>query len=189
MTGGAKRTALWFGSGGIALALLIGGCSDSTEGRPVGAGPTGTEPDFPTSRPDRTTTTPTQSPITPAPAPPPVTVPPGGENLAPQNGYVFIETKSGQTRCQISDRAVGCEAEFENSPEVDGFPANGVNVTAAGEVTWLTGNLGDIPTVQLDYRTYTALGWTIVATEDGTRFTNDGTGHGMFVRVEGVETY
>lgn len=155
----------------------------------MGTGPSGTEPDFPTPRPDRTTTTPTQSPITPAPAPPRPTVAPGGENLTPQNGYVYIETKSGLTRCQISELSVGCESEFENSPEIDGFPANGVSVTAQGETTWLTGNLGDIPTVALDYRTYTALGWTIEAGEDGTRFTNDETGHGMFVRIEGVETY
>ncbi|MGU3502629.1 hypothetical protein [Mycobacterium sp. C31M] len=187
MTGGAKRTAACIGTGGVALALLLGACSERTDGNPVGTGPTGTEPDFPTSRPDRTTIT--REPITPAPAPPPTTVPPGGENLAPRNGYVYVETKSGQTRCQLSEKAVGCEAEFRNSPEVDGFPANGVNVTAGGEVTWLTGNLGDIPTVTLDYRTYTAVGWTIVAGEDGTRFTNDGTGHGMFVRIEGVETY
>jgi hypothetical protein len=29
-------------------------------------------------------------------------------------------------------------------------------------------------------------GWTIVPTEDGTRFTSDGTGHGMFVSIENV---
>ena len=62
-------------------------------------------------------------------------------------------------------------------------------LNADGTVTWVSGNLGDIPTVPLEYRTYTALGWTIEASEAGTRFTNDGTGHGMFVRIEGVETY
>ena len=53
----------------------------------------------------------------------------------------------------------------------------------------MVGNLGAIPAVTLDYRTYSALGWTIEATRDGTRFTNDRTGHGMFVAVEGVETF
>ena len=33
------------------------------------------------------------------------------------------------------------------------------------------------------------MGWTIEASEDGTRFTNDGTGHGMFISVEGVEAF
>ena len=71
----------------------------------------------------------------------------------------------------------------------DGVQANGVNVTADGTVEWLVGNLGDIPAVTLDYRTYRALGWTIVASSDGTRFTNGDTGHGMFVSIEKVETY
>ena len=53
----------------------------------------------------------------------------------------------------------------------------------------MLGNLGDIPVEPIDYRTYSAEGWTIVAQEDGTRFTNDGTGHGMFVNVSGVEAF
>jgi hypothetical protein len=102
---------------------------------------------------------------------------------------VFIETKSGQTRCQISRKAVGCEAEFANPPVKDGVPANGVNVTSDGKVRWLVGNLGDIPTVTLDYRTYAAVGWTIAAGESGTRFTYDRTGHGMFVSIEHVDAF
>lgn len=184
VAGRAVRAATCIGAGALALTVVLAGCSDSTDGNPVGAAPSGTEPDFPTSRPTRTTT------ATPVPPPPSATPrSPGAEALAPQNGYVYIETKSGLTRCQISADAVGCEAEFENSPTIDGFPANGVNVAANGAVTWVSGNLGDIPTVPLDYRTYTALGWTIEAAEDGTRFTNDGSGHGMFVRIEGVQTY
>ena len=102
---------------------------------------------------------------------------------------MFIETKSGQTRCQISRKAVGCEAQFANPPVADGVPANGVNVTPDGKIRWLVGNLGDIPTVPLDYRTYAAVGWTIAAAESGTRFTNDRTGHGMFVSIERVEAF
>ncbi|MCF6390811.1 hypothetical protein L2K20_27920 [Mycobacterium sp. MBM] len=179
------RAAACIGAGVLALGVALTGCSDSTDGNPVGSAPSGTEPDFPTPRPSRSTST------TPPATPPPSATPrpPAAEALTPQNGYVFIETKSGLTRCQISTEAVGCEAEFENPPTIDGFPANGVNVEADGAVTWVSGNLGDIPTVPLDYRTYTALGWTIEASEAGTRFTNDGTGHGMFVRIEGVETY
>jgi len=102
---------------------------------------------------------------------------------------VFIETKSGKTRCQIDESAVGCEAQFTNAPTKDGVRANGVNVTADGSVEWIVGNLGDIPVVTIDYRTYRALGWTIVASSQGTRFTNDRTGHGMFVSIDNVETY
>ncbi len=104
-------------------------------------------------------------------------------------GYVFIETKSGQTRCQIGTGSVGCEAEFTNSPIKDGEHANGVSVSADGTVEWILGNLGDIPTVTIDYRTYDAEGWTIAASENGTRFTNSRTGHGMFVSIEHVETF
>ena len=84
---------------------------------------------------------------------------------------------------------MGCEAPFTNTPIKDGVRANGVNITSAGAVEWIVGNLGDIPVVTIDYRTYSAVGWTIAATSDGTRFTNDRTGHGMFVRIDKVETY
>jgi hypothetical protein len=118
------------------------------------------------------------------------TAPPGAIPLPPdQNGYVFIETKSGRTRCQIAADSVGCEAQFTNSPIQEGEHANGVNVTAGGAVQWVLGNLGDIPAVTIDHRTYAAEGWIITATESGTRFTNNRTGHGMFVSVENVETF
>jgi hypothetical protein len=38
-------------------------------------------------------------------------------------------------------------------------------------------------------QTYDILGWTILPSSDGTRFTNDGTGHGMFVSVENVAPF
>ena len=49
---------------------------------------------------------------------------------------------------------------------MNGMHANGVRLTPNGEVSWLVGNLGDIPVVTLDYRTYRAVGWTIDARED-----------------------
>jgi hypothetical protein len=166
-------------------AALLSGCHSMTHGNPVaspGAGPT--EPSFPKAKPSN-----------PAPAPsrpaPPSANPPAGAIPLPidQNGYVFIETKSGQTRCQIASESVGCEARFTNSPMQDGERANGINITATGAVQWVLGNLGDIPTVTIDYRTYNAAGWTIAASEAGTRFTNEQTGHGMFVSIEKVDTF
>lgn len=167
----------------IAITVLVAGCTRSTDGAPVATAPSGEEPTFPTPRPTRTTP-PSAPPRTETTAPPP-----RGEVLRPQNGYVFIETRSGQTRCQLSTDAVGCEAPFRNPPDIDGVPATGVNISADGALRWVVGNLGAIPTVTLDYRTYSAVGWTIDATDAGTRFTNDRTGHGMFVAVEGVETF
>ncbi|OSC38130.1 hypothetical protein [Mycobacterium decipiens] len=172
----------------LAATALVAGCTTTIAGRPVaspGSGPT--EPTFPTPRPSTSprTTAPTQPT---APASP--TAPAGAVPLPPdQNGYVFIETKSGMTRCQINQDSVGCEAPFTNSPMQDGEHSNGVRITAAGSVQWVLGNLGAIPTVTIDYRTYAAQGWTIDATVDGTRFTNDQTGHGMFVSIDKVNTF
>jgi hypothetical protein len=109
--------------------------------------------------------------------------------LAPENGYVFIQTRSGKTRCQLSTAEVGCESQFVDAPSVDGLPANGVRLSADGQVEWVLGNLGDIPAVTLDYRTYSAVGWTIQAGSEGTRITNDRTHRGMFVSVEKVQTF
>jgi hypothetical protein len=147
-----------------------------------GAGPT--EPSFPKANPSIPSPTPSR------PASPSANPPAGAIPLQPDgSGHVFIETKSGQTRCQIDSDSVGCEAQFTNSPMQDGERANGVNITASGDVQWVLGNLGDIPTVPIDYQTYDAEGWTIAASESGTRFTNAHTGHGMFVSIENVETF
>jgi hypothetical protein len=151
------------------------------------AGPT--EPTFPTSRPS--TSRPTAAPpTTRAPTSAPPAAPPAAIALPPdESGYVFIATKSGQTRCQLNKHEVGCEAPFTNSPMQDGVRANGVNVTADGSMRFIVGNLGDIPAQTIDYRTYNAVGWTIDATSDGTRFTNQATKHGMFVSIGKVEAF
>jgi hypothetical protein len=190
------QKARWGLAGGSLLlspllvsAMPVSGCSSSIEGRPVaspGAGPT--EPTFPTPRPSTATPAPTTSGPPSTPASP--TAPAGAIPLPPdQDGYVFIETKSGLTRCQINKETVGCEAPFTNSPLQDGEHANGVSISSGGSVQWVLGNLGAIPTVVIDYKTYEAQGWTINATEQGTRFTNDHTGHGMFVSIDKVNTY
>ena len=174
----------------VVFAALASGCTTTTAGRPVATPGPATEPSFPTPRPTRipppsTTVSPPTRSTAPAPS-----QPPGGQTLPPNSqGYVYIETKSGKTRCQISADQVGCESEFTNSPIQDGVHANGVKLTADGTVRWIVGNLGDIPAVTIDYKTYSAQGWTIDATSDGTRFTNDHTGHGMFVSIEQVQAF
>ncbi len=178
----------------VAATALTAACESTINGRATcpGCGHEA-EPSFPTTRP-RVSPPATSTPAPPTaagPSAPTTSAPPRGAiALAPDSsGYVFIETKSGKTRCQISKREVGCEAEFTNSPIEDGEPADGVNVTADGQLHWLVGNLGDIPVVTLDYQTYRAQGWTIDASSSGTRFTNDGTGHGMFVSIEAVNGF
>lgn len=168
-------TAAWLMAAGAAAA-----CGSTVDGVATcpGCG-IDSEPEFPTTRPT--------SPSTTAPSTTPATEP---GTLAPNSaGYVYIETRSGLTRCQISADTVGCESDFTDSPEVDGVPANGVEVSASGSNRWVLGNLGAMPTVSIDYDTYHAVGWTIEASSDGTRFTNDDTGHGMFVSTGQVDFF
>lgn len=169
----------------VALAWLLAagvgaaGCSTTVDGAATcpGCG-TATEPDFPTSRPTTGVPSTTAAP------------PSGAETLTPNaSGYVYIETRSGITRCQISADTVGCESDFSDSPTINGERATGVEVSASGSNRWVVGNLGAMPTVTIGYATYQAVGWTIDADSSGTRFTNDTTGHGMFVSTEAVEFY
>ena len=171
----AGLAAVWL----VAAGAAASGCTSTVDGVAScpGCGP-GTEPDFPTPR---------TSPEMPTPVPLPTD---GSGELQPsETGYVYIETKSGKTRCQISAEKVACESEFTDTPSVEGQPANGVEVSADGDNRWTLGNLGAIPTTAIDYATYHALGWTIGADESGTRFTNDETGHGMFVNTEGASFF
>jgi hypothetical protein len=162
----------------LVAGALVAGCHTATPGKPSPSSEAPTTP--PTSRPSTTTPSKPSAPISP----------PAAQVLPPDDsGYVFIETKSGQTRCQIDEKSVGCEAPFTNTPLKDGVRANGVNLSADGSVEWIVGNIGDIPAVPIDYRIYSAVGWTIDATEAGTRFTNQRTGHGMFVSIEKVDTF
>lgn len=59
-------------------------------------------------------------------------------------------------------------------------------VTASGQFSWRTANLGLAPPGQPDIvvavgHTYHFQGWTIVPTSNGTTFTDDATGHGMTI--------
>jgi len=66
-------------------------------------------------------------------------------------------------------------------------------VNAAGAFHWAQGNIpGAHPEndLILNYgQTDHIEGWTILPNSDGTHFTNDGTGHGMFVRIENVYSF
>ncbi|MGV0740046.1 hypothetical protein ABQF35_27205 [Mycobacterium syngnathidarum] len=172
----------------LTVGVLLSGCQSSIDGTPATSPQSPTEPSFPTARPTRSS--PAPSPSTTASAPPSTShAPAGATPLEPENGYVFIETKSGKTRCQLSKQDVGCESDFTDAPVIDGEQANGVRLTPDGQIKWVVGNLGDIPVVTLDYRKYSAVGWTIDANEDGTRISNDASGHGMLIAVEGVKTF
>jgi len=67
---------------------------------------------------------------------------------------------------------------------LDGAPHRRVRVSAIGAIECTHGHMGLTPKTALDYQTYRALGWTILATGPGTRFTIDSTGQGMSVTIE-----
>jgi hypothetical protein len=73
---------------------------------------------------------------------------------------------------------------------------NALGLHRQGLSTGEDGNIGGVgpdwaqTDTTLNYgQTYHILGWTILPGGDGTRFTNDGTGHGMFVSVENVAPF
>ncbi len=112
-----------------------------------------------------------------------------------------VRTQSGNTRCLVWPGSVVCQylPGFAQAP-VDTVGGSGIHwdiavVTSAGAFKWDNANIPGTPEVMandvvLNYgQTYHLNGWTILPTEDGTRFTNDGTGHGMFVSIANVSSF
>lgn len=101
-----------------------------------------------------------------------------------------VKTQTPPMLCEIgsddADPGVGpnvvCQGTFVQAPADD----DQAFVTASGVFTYRSANIGiggphppfDI---LLPDQTYYIQGWTVTAGDDGIRFTNDGTGHGMFV--------
>lgn len=127
----------------------------------------------------------------------------------------YVRTESGKVRCDVQADKVGCQylpgfpqAPVDPPPPCppppgtylrcggEGFHWDIANVTAGGAFSWMNGNLaaGGSASPQKDVvlnygQTYHLQGWTISPNDDGTRFTNDGTGHGMFVSIENVAPF
>lgn len=113
-------------------------------------------------------------------------------SLAPNDrGYVQIETTSGSTRCSLNAEIVVCQSDGDGWPlQSDGLPYHCASVTALGDLHWFKADLGELKDrITLEYGTYRAQGWTNAATTTGTTFTNDRSGHGMFVRAEELEAF
>lgn len=115
---------------------------------------------------------------------------------ADPSGRQHVRTQSGAVRCIVmsadlnnGDSMVTCE----HGPSFPQSPGNDEAVVrASGAFSWNNANMGGSPQddTVLNYgQTYHVLGWTIVPSSDGTRFTNDGTGHGMFVSIENVSSF
>jgi hypothetical protein len=126
-------------------------------------------------------------------------------------GSSQVVTQSGKIQCLVSSTGEGTGAK---GPVVicaarGTFDSPGVGFLQAPLTTYGThyhaavveangnfsfqdgGNLGsDRGAIRMTYgQTYNLEGWTIVASPEGTRFTNDKTGHGMFVSIENVYAF
>ncbi len=109
----------------------------------------------------------------------------------PTSGHdAKVNTQTPPMLCEIgSDDAtpgigpnVACQGSFVQAPA----DHDQAYVTASGQFSYRSANIGvgynHAPFDTLvPGQTYHIQGWTIVAGGDGIRFTNDGTGHGMFV--------
>jgi hypothetical protein len=101
-----------------------------------------------------------------------------------------VNTQTPRMLCEIgSDDAepgigpnVICQGNFVQAPADD----DQAFVTASGRFYYRSANIGvgdnhaPFGTLAPDH-TYQIQGWTVVAVGDGIRFTNDSTGHGMFI--------
>ena len=112
--------------------------------------------------------------------------------LAPNaQGYVRVETRSGSPRCSVTREVVACQTLADDGPsDPQGGRFHTASVGADGEFRWFRADLGALAgRVTMDYQTYTAPGWTIVATPEAVTFTTDSSGHGMSVSDHDVTPF
>ena len=124
----------------------------------------------------------------------PAAVPDTGDAVTlPVNpyGYVVVQTAGGGTQCIVETTFVGCQSDSTKwQKRADGSGSyHGVRINPDGTGSWVDGNLGAAAPTTLADQTYRAQGWTIVSSPSGLRFTNDRTGHGALVSVDGVQTF
>jgi len=84
------------------------------------------------------------------------------------SGQVYVTTVGG-IRCAISEAELCCQNDyFTETPMINGHRSNGVRISTTGQLSWVVGDLGDIPVVELSAdRPYDVLGWTLSTTTDG----------------------
>ena len=117
---------------------------------------------------------------------------------ADPSDFQYVRTETGAVRCVISAPHVGCERSsadgFPGAPKSQSGPGNWniASLDAGGAFTWGEGNIGgvDADEVTLAYgQSYHFKGWTVDPSFDGTRFTDDESGHRMFVSITGVDPF
>ena len=128
-----------------------------------------------------------------------------------QGNFVFVQISSPRMRCEVgSDDDSGvpgvpgmgpnvvCQTSGfaqapMNPPPYPGWPGDPLVlhqdqavITASGQFSWRTANLGLAPpgqpdTAAVNGQTYRIRGWTVAPTSEGVTFTDDATGHGMLI--------
>ena len=101
-----------------------------------------------------------------------------------------VNTQTPRMLCEIgsddADPGIGpnvvCQGSFIQAPAGD----DQAFVNASGQFSYRSANIGvgyahaPFDTLAPE-RTFHIQGWTVIAGDNGIRFTNDGTGHGMFI--------
>jgi hypothetical protein len=107
------------------------------------------------------------------------------DNYRTQSGRVMCAVTPDAGLALVGPDAVVCQGRFDQAR-----PGEGAVTTGDGSFHWMEGDLGDAPTTDMVYgQTYHRGVWIIYHDFDGTRFTNDRTGHGMFVSIENVYSF
>ena len=156
---------------GIALATVSAGCQTDSVSQPVVRSSNTIEPSTPH----------TASGVTPVDV---TTLQPN------ERGSVYFYTKAQKVFCAVDESSVSCQAKFTNTPLQDGVRTNGVRFTRDGAVDYVIGDADVRPELTLDYTTYRAFGWTIVAADDDSvAFRYNATDHGIYVSIDKVTPY
>lgn len=124
----------------------------------------------------------------------PAVVPGTGDAVTlPANpyGYVVVQTAGGGIQCIVETTFVGCQTDgtrWQQHSDGSG-PYHGVRINTDGTGSWVDGNLGVAAPTTLTGQAYRALGWAIVSSPAGLRFTNEETGHGAVVSIASVQPF
>ena len=109
------------------------------------------------------------------------------DNFLTQSERVLCAVTPDESLVALGPDAVVCQGDFAQAPP----DYNGAVTTGDGSFHWEQGNIAVYSsTTHMEYgHTYYRGNWAIYHDETGTRFTNDRTGHGMFVSAEEVYAF
>ncbi|WP_428338875.1 hypothetical protein [Mycobacterium sp.] len=119
----------------------------------------------------------------------------GGQYVRTQSGLVrYLVTASDQSRGGAPTVACDDDRGFQRprSAEPTTSTSRSRSSRRPADSPGDRGDIGGTPQNDLQLVTGQTLriqGWTVAPVSDGTQFTNDGSGHGLFVRVDEVSPF